>query len=590
MNYLCKICFLSYLMSVVWMSVVHAQVNDRNEQVRSLNMIVTYMDEASRINQQVYFDIVTFARAYKSNTARLNNNAWSVSVSPDMRLKSSDLSSYEGIHPDAEGFINDYESKLLSFIRIKQDSKTRLNKFPVKNVAVIATFKVFAQTTDSMLYHYKAIVEYVHQKKFLADDKHIMAKQLMENLQVYFEKYNRASKALYEKIQEYYIKSLTPLKNQVIIRTAQQELLYAVNVMDKWTDELYKGDDSHRAFNDSTLRALNKSGRPKSATYLEKTYGYNHLSNGAYPHSRYDMFYAHMPATIFWYKSDTAANSNEKFLSREQNNYNKYVNRYNSVIEYYNKFIECADGRAFARNMDYSVKMAGEIGADTAQNVLLKKPRITYQFTYLDAAVEKKEESFVQLSDTASLRRRGMIRAADPHHTVYLLDVSNSMKEEHKLDTLKEGVNYLVSLQREVDMISVIAFADSAEAIIRFTPCDQKDIIVQRINKLQTNGATNAEDALRDGYRLVDSTLQYKGITKVLIITDGLFTLEKPMKKKIEYYQKLGVHLSILLLGRIHDLDTLEYFQELCKKGNGNFYDLRFNNLREVLVKEAVNE
>ncbi len=47
-----------------------------------------------------------------------------------------------------------------------------------------------------------------------------------------------------------------------------------------------------------------------------------------------------MPATIFWYKSDTAANSNEKFLSREQNNYNKYVNRYNSVIEYYNKFIE----------------------------------------------------------------------------------------------------------------------------------------------------------------------------------------------------------------------------------------------------------
>ncbi len=91
MNYLCKICFLSYLMSVVWMSVVHAQVNDRNEQVRSLNMIVTYMDEASRINQQVYFDIVTFARAYKSNAARLNNNARSVSVSPDMRLKSSDL-------------------------------------------------------------------------------------------------------------------------------------------------------------------------------------------------------------------------------------------------------------------------------------------------------------------------------------------------------------------------------------------------------------------------------------------------------------------------------------------------------------------
>lgn len=579
-------CFLTAGL-FIYMHSLPAQTVNRNQQVRTLNTIVEFMDEASRLDQQMYYDILSFCRAYALNLKKKNNNIWDISVSASAKLKSGDFSLYEELHPDAEGFINDYESRMLPCIRARMDLKNKVAKFPVKDAGIRLALKAYENCFDSMLYRYKQLVDYVHHQLYKQDDKNAGAKQIISNLQPWFELYNQAAGKLYLNIQHYYTASLPPLKSQAVIRNAQKELLLSVDVIDKWAAELYRGDNSRRVINDSLLRLLNKEGRPKAAAYLQQTYGYNRLSNGAYPHSRYDMFFGNMPATIFWYIGDTV--SNNELISRGHNNYNKYVNRYNSVIHYYNEFIECADGQAFANNIDYSLKMAGETGVDTAQNVLLKKPRLAYQFALVVPADENDDYGNIKQGDSIEQRRRELIRSADPHHTVYLLDVSNSMKEEHKLDTLKEAMKYLVKLQRPVDNISVIAFADSAETIMRFTPCDEKKSIYKNIDKLETSGATNAEDAVLDGYKLVDSTQQYKGKTKIVIITDGQFTLEKPTKKKIEAYQKAGVHLSILLLGSIHDIDTIEYFQMLCAKGNGNFYDMRQNNLMEVLVKEASN-
>lgn len=555
----------------------------RNNQVRSLNAMVNYMDESSRIQQQIYFDIISFCEAHTLNTEKPRPGAWHVSVQAGSRLK-SDFGSLKEVKPDAEGFIDDYQSRMLSFYRTRQDVNERLVKYAVKNEMVNKAFNIFRNSFDSMELQYKKLVNYVHAATFRTDEGFVKAKQIIDDLQPWFDKYNDAADQLYNAIRNYYGNSLKPLSSQKIIRTAQEELLLSVQLVTEWATQLYQGDDSKRAANDSALRALHKQALPKDELYLSKTYGYKYLNNGAFAHSRYLMFYNNMPSTIFWFKKDTALQY--KNIPPGFERYNKFVNRYNWVIHYYNEFIECADGRTSAANMDYSPAMAAQVGSDTAQNVLLKMPRIGYRFAWLPLQVKQPTVEWVT-NDTTSDRRRNIIGSAEPHHIVYLLDVSNSMKEEHKLDTLKQGMKYLVNLQRAVDNISVVAFADSSEKLIQFKPCNEKEFIYTVIDKLQTSGATNAEAAVRDGYVLVDSTLNYKGKTKVVIITDGQFTLEKPTKKKIELYKTKGVHLSILLLGRIHDIDTIEYFKALCEKGSGNFYDMRQYNLQEVLVKEA---
>ncbi len=548
----------------------------RNQQVFTLNAIVDYMNEASRIQQQVYFDITRFAGAYTNNLQKNNVHLWHVSVKPGRRLKSGDFHLYKALTPDKDGYIDDYQSAMLPLYRVKKVLSERISGYPVENEPVNHTLAHFQRCFDSLECTYKKMVDYVNNQRFTTDTGFTDAGRILYALQPLLEKYNTASAQLYGEIERYYA-TFTPLETQPLINAAQKELLQSVHLIEAWRDQLYNGDDSRRHENDSLLRSLNKQGQSLADHYLSGTYGFNQPNNGAFPHTRYLTFYRNMTGTIFWFKSDTTHYF--RHMPREYETYNKFVNRYNWVIHYYNQFTECSDGLANAENMDYSPEMAARLGADTAQNVLLKKPRIGYRFAWVMPEQE----------DEAQQQWRQMILSADPHHTVYLLDVSNSMREEHTIDTLKKGLKSLVQLQRETDRISIVTFGDSSDILIRFSPCNEKETIFKIIDNLQVRGATNAEAAVNDGYQLVDGSIGYKGKTKLLIITDGQFALSGKSKRKIRRYQSKGISLSILLLGNRHDPETTGYFRLLCKDGNGNFYDMRKHHLPDVLVKEAAD-
>ncbi len=193
-------------------------------------------------------------------------------------------------------------------------------------------------------------------------------------------------------------------------------------------------------------------------------------------------------------------------------------------------------------------------------------------------------------TDSTYLRHLTTIRTAPPHHNIYLIDISNSMKEESRLDSLKTGLHYLIHLQREEDRLSVITFNDSAKVILRYEPCTNRERITASIDTLITKGGTNVQDALLDAYKIVDSTRQhYHGNTKLVLVTDGMFDLNKKIRRKIEAYDRAGVPLSIILMGSLHDVETIEFLEKICEKGNGRFYYMRKHNLYEVLVTEASN-
>ena len=293
-----------------------------------------------------------------------------------------------------------------------------------------------------------------------------------------------------------------------------------------------------------------------------------------------------MPSTIFWFKTDTAYQ--HKQLQRGVDNYNKYVNRYNWVIHYYNNFIENADGAAMAKTREYSMKMAAAVGMDTAQNVLLKKPRIGYRFGLADQPGKQVPvNNTAAYPDTVRITPAPRLQQVQPNHTVYLLDVSNSMKEQNRLDSLKKAILYLVSLQRVVDRISVIEFADKPEIMLNFIPCNNLPLITQEIERLETKGGTNATDAIIRGYRLIDSIGFYAGVTKLMIITDGAFEIDKQTRKLMESRQKSGIMLSILLLAEYQETATTAYLNKLIKKGAGQLYTLQQMSIQAALIQEA---
>ncbi|RYD82083.1 MAG: VWA domain-containing protein [Sphingobacteriales bacterium] len=567
-------------------SLSFAQTN-RNKQVRGLNSIVDYMDEASRINQLVYFDLLNFSQAYLINKKKRSPNYWYSKINATGRMKSGSYTEFPQVKPDKEGFINDYDATFLPLYRAKNRMDAQLLTAKITNPAILSTLKTFTHQLDSLVNGFKQLVDYVHNKKFASDSGFSGALQIIELLTPAFQQYKKASDDLYKPIEAYYTSVLKPAATQIVILQAEQELLQPVSLLQKWEQELYNDNDESRLQNDLQLRALYEEGRKKDSFYLSKTYGYKYLSNGAFPHSRYKMFYSNMPSTIFWFKTDTAYQ--HKQLQRGVDNYNKYVNRYNWVIHYYNNFIENADGAAMAKTHEYSMKMAADVGMDTAQNVLLKKPRIGYRFTLVNQTEKQVAENNTAEPLDTIIRNSivSRLQQVQPNHTVYLLDVSNSMKEQGRLDSLKKSILYLLSLQRQADRISLIEFADEPETILNFIPCNNLPFITQKIKKLATKGGTNATDAIAKGYQLIDSIGFYAGLTKLMIITDGAFEVDKQTRKLLESKQKSGVILSILLLSKHQQTATTTYFNKLIKKGMGQVYTLEQNSLQDVLIQEA---
>ncbi len=563
--------------------------NKRNVTVRTLNTVIDYMDEASRINQLVYFDLLNFSQAYLVNQKKRSPNYWYSKISATVRLKSGSYAGLPQIKPDKEGFINDYDATFLPLYRAKNVMEAAIRNNKLNNPAVLSALRAFDTQLDSMVNAFKELVTYIHQKKFDTDEGFTYAGKIIDRLTPLFDAYKKASDHLYQAIETYYTTALKPAATQALIQTAQKELLQSVNLLENWEQQLYADDDGLRLQNDRQLRALYEEGRQKDSLYLSRTYGYNYLSHGAFPHSRYKMFYSNMPSTIFWFKTDTVYHN--KQLQRGVNNYNAFVNRYNWMIHYYNRFIESADGLAISNTLEYSMKMAADVGLDTAQNVLLKKPRIGYRFGLVQpsatAALVKQTEKPVTGDTVMRTAAATRLQQVQPNHTVYLLDVSNSMLEQDRLDSLKKAILYLVALQREVDRISVIEFARKPEVILDFIACNNLPLITGKINRLLTKGATNAGEAIVKGYELIDSIGFYAGVTKLMIITDGAFEIDKATKKLLEAKQKSGVVLSILLLTKYPQTSTTGYFNKLIRKGRGQVYTLEQNSLQEVLLQEA---
>ncbi len=561
--------------------------NKRSVQVRGLNAMVDYMDEASRINQLVYFDLLNFSQAWLINKERKAPNYWYSKISATSRTKSGSYAAFPQVKPDKEGFINDYDATFLPLYRAKANMDTQIRTAKITNPQILSALKTFTRQLDSMVSGFKQLVNYVHEKKFTQDNQLLQAGGIIDLLTPLFQQYKTASDDLYKQIETYYTAALKPVPSQAVIQQAKKEIWQIVQLLTDWEQQLYTDDDSHRLQNDKQLRALYEAGKVKDSFYLSKTYGYNYLSNGAFPHSRYKMFYSNMPSTIFWFKTDTAYQN--KQLQRGVDNYNKYVNRYNWVIHYYNNFIENADGAAMANIHEYSMKMAADVGMDTAQNVLLKKPRIGYRFGLVNPS-EKQVVVTNTVVPVDTVMRNTVatsLQQVQPNHTVYLLDVSNSMMEQGRLDSLKKAILYLVSLQRDVDRISVIEFADKPQTLLHFIACNNLPVVTESINRLETKGATNAADAITKGYGLIDSIGFYAGVTKLMIITDGAFEIDKRTRKLLEAKQKSGVVLSILLLSKYQETATTTYFNKLIKKGMGQVYTLEQNSLQEVLIQEA---
>lgn len=577
-----------FLLLVFSTLLVSAQ--SRNTTVRQLNSIIDFMDESSRINRTLYWDIKQFSEGYiHSSRPKRNDNYWWTQSRKDGRVGpfDKDKGRFLELHVDDEGMVSDFEFELYPVLVERENiDKLLAGKFFNDKPDIKKSLLDFKSMMDSLIVLHRTLYEYVGAKTYLNDTEFKTALSIIDQTSKILDSYYDRAKILTTSIETYY-KTLPVLKTQKKITTALIELDQCKDHINKWADELY-GGINNTSTNDQILHSLNDVSLAKDSILLFSTYGYGVENNGAMPHTRYTIFYGMMKSTLYWYAKDKF--QYPKFMTKRDVDYNEFVDRIHMDVEDYNDFIECADGKQLSENMDYSMKMAAGIGVDTNQNVQLKWPRKSYLFHFVKPEDEKHDETVTineVKTDTAVVTvHQQMINNSLPHHMVFLLDISASMHDPGKLDLLKGGAKYLVSLQRNKDHISLLTFSTHSHTLLRNVACDQKENIYKKIEELQAKGASNASDGIRNSFGIADSNKLTDGKNKIILVTDGKFQLDASATKLLGSFKKKNIELIIFLVGK--DDPTIEKdFGKIAKKGNGRFYKVDAKTLEDILVKEA---
>lgn len=175
------------------------------------------------------------------------------------------------------------------------------------------------------------------------------------------------------------------------------------------------------------------------------------------------------------------------------------------------------------------------------------------------------------------------------NNIVFLIDVSGSMKQGGKIDSLKNAMLYMANELRSVDKISVITFASSTNEVLSSVSGANKDLIMPVINGLQAKGTTNGVLGLEMAFgEAIDQYIE-GGNNQVIVVTDGIFngTNSNPQQVKslIKAYNDRGIVLSVVGFGK--DQQAIQQMTHMAETGKGSF--IPFDNgasARPKLIEE----
>jgi Ca-activated chloride channel homolog len=156
---------------------------------------------------------------------------------------------------------------------------------------------------------------------------------------------------------------------------------------------------------------------------------------------------------------------------------------------------------------------------------------------------------------------------------VFLIDVSGSMNSQNKLPLLKESMKVLFNQLRKNDKVAIVVYAGAAGMVLPPTSGDEKETIINALDKLSAGGSTAGGAGIELAYKMAIENFIKGGNNRVILATDGDFNVgassNKDMETLIEEKRKSGVFLTCLGYGMGNYKDSK--MEILANKGNGNY-------------------
>ncbi|MEW6745160.1 MAG: von Willebrand factor type A domain-containing protein [Planctomycetota bacterium] len=171
----------------------------------------------------------------------------------------------------------------------------------------------------------------------------------------------------------------------------------------------------------------------------------------------------------------------------------------------------------------------------------------------------------------------------------FVIDVSGSMRQDGRLELVKQSLSLLVDQLDEGDSIGIVAFNTNGFEVLQPVAASEKEPILTKIASLAPDGSTNAGEGLRLGYAMASRQLRPGANNRVILCSDGVantgVTDQAQMLQQVDSHRRQGIVLTCVGVGMGNHNDTL--LEQLADNGDGQcFYVDRLEEARRVFVDE----
>jgi Ca-activated chloride channel family protein len=175
-----------------------------------------------------------------------------------------------------------------------------------------------------------------------------------------------------------------------------------------------------------------------------------------------------------------------------------------------------------------------------------------------------------------------------PCNLVFVVDTSGSMRQENRLELVKDAMRLLVPELGEGDLVGIVAFDAEARVVLESTPATDKERILDGVSRLQPNRNTNVAAGLRLGYEMAVRHRFGGAQNRVILLSDGVantgVTDPATMLANVEKERRDGVYLTTVGVGMGNHNDAL--LEQLADRGDGQcVYVDRLDEARRVFVE-----
>jgi Ca-activated chloride channel family protein len=329
-----------------------------------------------------------------------------------------------------------------------------------------------------------------------------------------------------------------------------------------------------------------------------KKYGRN---NGLCPYTPYE----DVPETSRRFSEATKKLKPAGQRSGYDHPYHQFVYLYNEIVDDYNKFCELSTTVPHLKTIKQP-EIYYPVGSTTVNREPIKKvePEIKNVSKADDvkpvdqpkiaASVEVAPRN---LHDTVFITKRDTVYLPTPtednrsmegyaiNNLFLLLDVSGSMNQSDKLPLLKQSMLDLISMMRTEDRITVVAFASKPKIALKQSSFKDEQKIRKAVSDLSSSGKTDVNAALRFVYKLADENYLRGGSNRIVLATDGDFSIDEEVLNVIQKFSEQDIFLSVFDFGK--GMNASKNLARLAAIGKGNFESISRANVDQKLIREV---